>query len=424
MAASLLPDGEEIIKGLGECSRTLGPWPWSFSPWRRGGRLPKFSRWHVTTQERLFEHLRVIWADDRPRVMVDLGCHAGHGLNMSDALLWLHHWNATGSLVVGVDIVEDYALDLQYRFNDVEPYRSMANVEKRALHRALTGRRGSRRTMPAVFALSCKPGWSRIERMLNISDHYCRITRQRLGISPSRLPLPRSNYPQWWADVLRTMDSSANSSRPAPRIKTPAVQAGRADEIWREAPLHSRHIDFLKVDVDRPWRQVGIDDLISRRAISAMVIEVDNTWSWERSHYFHPGARIAMLSAGMENVSKVDLLVFFGRRHGYASYLKVPCCARPSDGLESASPQRSDRKFSAYYLPLSSPAEPYEPSGIDVRRMGFIQDLLLVDASDPKAQATLERLGRASCYEEFCCGKHSKRTCATLESSRGRHGAV
>ena len=47
-------------------------------------------RWHVTTQELLILHLRRIWSDRKPRVMVDLGSHAGHGVgrNFSDALLW------------------------------------------------------------------------------------------------------------------------------------------------------------------------------------------------------------------------------------------------------------------------------------------------------------------------------------------------
>ena len=58
-------------------------------------------RWHVTTQELLFAHLRLVWADDRPRVFVDLGSQAGHGLyrNTSDALLWLGYFNASGSMV-------------------------------------------------------------------------------------------------------------------------------------------------------------------------------------------------------------------------------------------------------------------------------------------------------------------------------------
>ena len=78
------------------------------------------AKWHITTQDQLFAHLRVAWPDpSAPRVMVDLGCHAGHGVakNMSDALLWLHHFNASGSAVLGVDAHEEFALDLQHRLH-------------------------------------------------------------------------------------------------------------------------------------------------------------------------------------------------------------------------------------------------------------------------------------------------------------------
>ena len=71
---------------------------------------PLPNRWHVTTQQRLFAHLREAWPrDDVPRVMVDLGCQAGHGEshNVSDALLWLQRFHSDGSLVYGVDAIEE-----------------------------------------------------------------------------------------------------------------------------------------------------------------------------------------------------------------------------------------------------------------------------------------------------------------------------
>ena len=52
----------------------LSPWAGATSK-----RVPLFRLWHVETQQRLFTQLRRVWDDDRPRVMVDLGCHAGHG---------------------------------------------------------------------------------------------------------------------------------------------------------------------------------------------------------------------------------------------------------------------------------------------------------------------------------------------------------
>ena len=65
--------------------------------------------------------------------MVDLGCHAGHGRhkNISDALIWLDIFPGSG-MVVGVDAFEDFALDLQYRFDHVPPYSEMRATTKRA----------------------------------------------------------------------------------------------------------------------------------------------------------------------------------------------------------------------------------------------------------------------------------------------------
>ena len=38
-----------------------------------------------------------------------------HHKNLSDATLWLDHFQPPGGTVLGVDVVEDYALDLQHR---------------------------------------------------------------------------------------------------------------------------------------------------------------------------------------------------------------------------------------------------------------------------------------------------------------------
>ena len=75
----------------------------------------------------------------RPAMMFDIGSQAGHGpfRNTSDALLWLQHFHAAGSVVVGVDAFLDYALDLQHRFDHVEPYASMRGVTRQSLHAAI-----------------------------------------------------------------------------------------------------------------------------------------------------------------------------------------------------------------------------------------------------------------------------------------------
>ena len=144
-----------------------------------------------------------------------------------------------------------------------------------------------------------------------------------------------------------------------------------------------------------------------------MVVEIDGSW---RAGNRPNALRWAMERYGLgANVSEADVLVWLGRRHGYEAFLKVPCCARPRDGLEGAAPRRFDKAFSTWYLPLARPSAPYAPTGIDDLRMGFIQDLLVVDASEQRVIAGLRSLGKASCFKEWCCGKHAKRPCSRAE---------
>ena len=76
--------------------------------------------------------------------------------------------------------------------------------------------------------------------------------------------------------------------------------------IWREAPIHGRHIDVLKVDVDLSWRKLGIENLISKRAFSVMVIEIDDTSSF----HYNNGLMLAMARHGMSsNISVADQLI-------------------------------------------------------------------------------------------------------------------
>ena len=119
-----------------------------------------------------------------------------------------------------------------------------------------------------------------------------------------------------------------------------------------------------------------------------------------------------MNRAGMgANVSEADVFIWLCRQHGYSAFLKVPCCARPHDELEATSPHRFDHKYSTWYLPLASPHTPYAPTGIDAMRMGFIQDLLIVDASETRAIATLQDLGRRGCFRDWCCSKRHSKGC-------------
>ena len=413
------------------CNKTFGPIP-TFPRWRLGHELPNsFLRAHLTHQDRLFEHLRAAWADDRPRVMVDLGCSATHGhhRNLSDALLWLHHFNATGSLVVGVDIDEDLVLDQQHRFDDIWPFNTLKGVEKRTLHLAISNRESSGPARGAVPSFSDKicdhVNFGKMERERNLKDHFCRITRQRLRLSDgSPWPLPPSAYPEYWKAALakRSLGGPMASRGDQQRISLPTsrVQRVRADGLlWRQAPLHGRRIDFLKVKLGmltrtklmtklgalRPrgfrWRDFGLEKLLERRAVGALVVEIDAWWKRE------DGSTLAMRRHNFVNVSQLDMLVWLARHRGYASFLKIPCCAKPQDGLEAVSPRRLDAHLSTHYLQLASPGTPYEPTGIDMATtQDMPQDLLIIDASEQHAIATVLERGKASCFEEHCCDQN------------------
>ena len=111
-----------------------------------------------------------------------------------------------------------------------------------------------------------------------------------------------------------------------------------------------------------------------------------------------------MVLAGMGNVSQVDQLLWLGWHHGYRAFLKVPCCAKSeiqSDALVYP-------KDSAFYFPLTDPGAPFQPTGIDMKvSLGSrIQDLMLIDASDAQAVATVQKLGDEGCHKLCCCCKH------------------
>lgn len=288
--------------------------------------LPKFATWHVTTQTRLFNHLKVAWdaasAPDEPsRTMVDLGCHAGHGKdkNISDALIWLDIFPGSG-MVVGVDAFEDFALDLQYRFDHVPPYSEMRATTKRAfalgigptdnetLH--LDGM-ARMHIMCCASGLSCGNVHANLER--RGSDHLCKITRMRLGeIAPDHRLQQPSRYPP---HTTRALIESTNlfSGSSGSLYQVPSM---RTDTFW-STHLHERHIDFLKIDMDMTWRRMGLEGLIERQGFTLMSVEVDTTWGGVDGDW---------------NVTEADRFAWFAREHGYDVFFKVPCHAGPAIG--------------------------------------------------------------------------------------------
>ena len=343
----------------------------STSAWARLP-LPRFSRWHLTSQDLLFGHLRQLWDDNVPRVMLDLGCHAGHTrfYNMSDSLFWLHHFNHSGSSVLGIDAFEDYALDLQARFDGVEPYRSMHGVERRALRLAVGNHDDALVNINhfARMAITCCANswcshWKQIDPVS--PDHYCRITRQRVAAlcpadeckntsSHSVLPLPPSSYP----DGHFRFEGAQRLPFMVPSMRT--------DTMWRRL-LGGRTIDFLKIDVDRSWTNVGLDGLFEARGFRLLLIEMDDSWG---------GPILGGESAARFKLTQLDQLAFLARRHRYRTYLKVPCRAAAYRGRASGMAGFGEAPgWSAWYHEIAAPETPFRMTAASSLRssIGTIQ---------------------------------------------------
>ena len=278
-------------------------------------------------------HLRLrAWTDDgTPRVMVDAGCHAGHGpnRNMSDALLWLDLFGSAAgqrgsSLVAALDVFEDFALDVRYRLEAVPPYASMRAVEKRVFTLALSSSddqlldftTGARQHLSCCIDQGwCGPLYSDLERKKR-ADHVCKLTRMRLGLTAPDERVPRAapsglvqagervaarphappssddcrggasafcvhapGMYDYYSVMARHGKAAVKtkynaSARAAMRYLVPTM---RMDTFWRRH-LGRRRVHFWKVDVDTDWRKIGMEGLLQERAFAVMTIEVDGHW--------------------------------------------------------------------------------------------------------------------------------------------------
>lgn len=359
--------------------------------------LPPLRRWHVTTQDRLFAHLQGVWGDGA-RTMLDLGCHAGHSadVNVSDSLLFLDRFHAPGTSVLAVDAYEDFALDLNRRFDTVAPYASMAGVRKRAKAVAISPRGGRRVDLAAMargHTTCCAGHWCNWLGELRGSSHMCEITRMRLGITPAAPWLPPSSYT---AETLLRL-AAPKTAFPLPRYLVPAR---RLDELWR-SELGGGRIDFVKVDIDTSWKRMGgVATLLAARAAAVLLIEIDSSWGGLDAQW---------------NLTELDQLAWLARHHGYTAYLKVPCVAREGRGsLESGRRRKqwvSERKHAAWLHTIASPAAPFAATRFHCtgHRARPVQDVLLVDGSEA-ALASLPERAAADCEEIGATSRRSTRS--------------
>jgi len=316
--------------------------------------LPKFTQWHVVTQDRMFTHLKSLWREDVPRVMIDAGCHAGHGRhkNVSDALLWLDSFHYPGSEVLAIDAFEDFALDLQYRFDHHPQYASYTRVKKRAIALALyplTGIMKDFTKMARMHITCCADKWCNhksLER--RYSDHLCKMTRMRLGIIPSDGRDKYTNHPNNLS--LQILNGQKNTRY--------NVETRSLDDIWKSL-LSNKHVDFLKIDIDSPWHSFGFNKLLKKGAVSVVVFEVDREWRRPTKH----------------KLGDLDELISLAHNQSYHTFVKVPCKARNklTGSMESGQYMRATR-----LILIANVSKPFTPTHFWASNNNNIQDFVLI----------------------------------------------
>jgi hypothetical protein len=128
--------------------------------------------------------------------------------------------------------------------------------------------------------------------------------------------------------------------------------------------------------VDTSWKDIGLEGMFTNRAFSMLVIELDASW----------GGRLYW------GVGHADQLAWLAARHGYDTYLKVPCRRRGELGRKLHRRHGASIDVDAYhflqpdlstwYHRLHANSErPFIPSGVTQASLGSVQDLLILDAS-------------------------------------------
>jgi hypothetical protein len=139
----------------------------------------------------------------------------------------------------------------------------------------------------------------------------------------------------------------------------------------------------------------GFEEVLAAKAFAVMTIEVDGTWGGVLRGW---------------NLTAVDQLAWLARRHGYHTYLKVPCLARLGAGSLEAGRWVADRRrgrwrvgkategtHAAWLSPLALVGAPYAPSGYHAASQtgrAVVQDLLLLDAAAPELRELPNRTAR------------------------------
>ena len=202
-----------------------------------------------------------------------------------------------GRVGVAVDVFDDFVQDVQRRFDAVWPYSTLTGVRKQALTLALASDDANGEPMDLTGVASghvsaCAADWiAGFETSHGFPDHLCRITRvEKLHIArmtlsqrpPAAVAAASGSFAQQVLSMGATTGQAQQPTRALPRY---LVRRERVDALW-ERRLGSRRIDFLKIDVDTSWLNLGLTGLFERRGFTVMVIEMDDSWGGVHPTWF------------------------------------------------------------------------------------------------------------------------------------------
>ena len=221
----------------------------------------------MTTQELLIRHLQWLWPDPSiPRYgrpgQPGWARHVSQRVRqLALARLFPRAWLTGGR----VNAFLDFALDLQHRFDSVEPYASMVQVQKIAVHAAISLGRASWARQRTAHASSdgiltsprrlrintAATNWQDIFAMLERWNFWtgCRITRQRAGLSASKLPCRLPRMPS----IRIPTACAAASSLGRAALPCADGDTGTAVALARAVALAGPSHRLPKIDVDSSW---------------------------------------------------------------------------------------------------------------------------------------------------------------------------
>ena len=209
-----------------------------------------------------------------------------------------------------------------------------------------------RKEVEHVWIVAKECPWDKLEAKGH-TNHVCRVNRQLLGLSPSKLPFQNFDY--------RKVE-----------LPTITLDTLHKNEI-------QRHIDFLKIDIDQAWDNWmnGLKEMVDFQRFSIATIEYDVQ---DYSHNF-----FVMYSV-------IDKYAKYFLSKGYSMLLKVPCEYHGKATTKGT----NHYYFKTGFIPVNSAV----PNKLNKDRAQTPQDVVVYDTRQPKLREALME-GNRECGYNF-----------------------